>query len=96
MTKPTKTIYLVWCRRGDYSDRTEYAVCWYPDEATAKKHAENLTAESNEWRGRACGASDSWAIAEKARLALGDSQWSHGDESEYYAVALELGPAVKP
>ena len=48
----SKTIYVVMARRGDYSDRTEYAVCWLPTEKAAQDCAERMQQKSDEWRSR--------------------------------------------
>ena len=40
------TIYVVFGTCGEYSDRREWAVCWYPSKAEAAAHAAAATAES--------------------------------------------------
>ena len=72
----TKQIWLVWARRGDYSDRTEYAVCWYAAEQDAKACAERMQQASAAWRARAIGATNPWSLVAPAQADIGDSQWS--------------------
>lgn len=93
--RPSKTIWLVWADRGSYSDRTEYAVCWYDTEAEAKATVETLHELSEAWRRKVSDADGNYgALYEQARLAIGDEQWAPYDETTYGAFALTRGPLV--
>lgn len=95
------TIWIVWARRGEYADRTEYPVCWCATEAEADAEAERLTELSGQWRDRVRAASGDWdgrsgspgigedEQIEAAKAALGDPSWSGRDETEYWAISLE-------
>jgi hypothetical protein len=87
------TIYVVWADRGAYSDRTEYAVCWYENEEYARERAESLTALSAEWQRRIfnSGSSRYGAIWEEAKKAVGDEQWGPTDDTSYSVVELKRG-----
>ena len=89
----TKQIWLVWARRGDYSDRAEYPVCWYLTERDAKACAERMQLASANWRSRAIGATNPWSLVAPAQADIGDSQWSQWDDTDYSAFALERGDA---
>lgn len=93
-TKVKDTIWLVSARRGDYSDRTEYAVCWFATEREAKDCAERMEAASNEWRSRLNGMwiTERW---EQAQAEIGDTGWSPNDHTDYRAYALERGREPK-
>ena len=43
-----ETIYVVHGRTGEYSDRTEWVVAAYTDEASARQHIEAATKRANE------------------------------------------------
>lgn len=85
------TIYLVTARRGDYSDRTEYAVCWFATEREAKECAERMETASNEWRSRMANLDEPWNLMEQAAKEIGDPQWNYFDSTDYAACALERG-----
>jgi hypothetical protein len=86
-----KTIYLVSARRGDYSDRTEYPVCWFAREAEAKACALHMEQKSAEWRSRAADSGSPWDVCEQAQKDIGDPQWNYYDNTDYAAFALERG-----
>lgn len=90
MSKPT-SIWVVGASRGDYSDRTEYAVCWYETKEAAEARALEMGAKSNEWRSRACGAESPWDIVEEAKTDIGDVGWGYYDDTEYFAYELKRG-----
>lgn len=85
------TIYLVTARRGDYSDRTEYAVCWFATEREAKTCAELFHEKSLKWRRRLSDSDEPWSAVEKAQADIGDSQWGWFDDTTYGVHALERG-----
>ena len=84
-------IWLVWARRGDYSDRTEYAVCWFPTAKEAEACAATMQAESNKWRSRLSGSDNRWTHEEVAKQEIGDSDWSCWDDTTYSAFKLTRG-----
>lgn len=90
-----KTIYIVCARRGDYSDRTEYAVCWFAREADAKACAERMEQKSNEWRSRTADADDPWNLVPQAQADIGDSGWGYFDNTDYHVEPLEHGTTTK-
>lgn len=81
--------YVIMARRGDYSDRTEYAVAWSADKATAETAATRMQEESERQRRRAERSSlpysESW---DNGRAAVGDPMWSPGDETNYSVAEL--------
>jgi hypothetical protein len=89
-----KTVWIIWADRGEYSDRTEYAVCWFETKEEAEKFASAMQETSEAWldRWRRTDGRDSlhetWA---KACEATGDSQWSPSDKTRYSAVELKRG-----
>jgi hypothetical protein len=94
MGKRNNTVWLVWASRGDYSNHTEYPVCWFDTEAEAKALSEKMVELSDVWRRKVADADDETPYGElwdKARLAIGDEDWSPGDETEYRAVELKRG-----
>ena len=84
------TIYLVAARRGDYSDRTEYAVCWFTEEHDAKACAERMQQASDRLRSRLANkfSPELW---DACRVEIGDSDWSPSDHTDYFHHALERG-----
>src|SRR5690348_11019534 len=92
VTKTQQSIWLVWADRGSYSDRTEYAVCWFDTKSMAEACARVMQERSNEWRSR---ISDNWErsleLHEKALAEIGDPQWGHYDETTYSAYELKRG-----
>lgn len=90
--RKAKTIWLVWADRGSYSERTEYAVCWFETEAEAKACAETLHELSEAWRRKVSDADGNYSeLYDKARLAIGDEQWAPYDDTTYSAFSLERG-----
>lgn len=90
------TIWLVWASRGDYSDRTEYAVCWHPAQVDAERVAARMTAASAEWRARRIDSDNPYNLDKPAQVDIGDEGWSGWDATEYSAVALTRGKDETP
>jgi hypothetical protein len=95
LTPPAETIWLVWASRGDYSDRTEYAVCWFPTQVEAERAAARMTAASAEWRTRRADSDDPFDLDKPAQVDIGDEGWSGWDDTKYSAVALTRGKETR-
>lgn len=83
-------IFIVWAEHGDYSSRTEYAVCWYDVKADAETRVGELVAGDAEWSGRvACAELDYGDMCLRATAALRDPLWMPG--TCYRVIELQHG-----
>lgn len=91
-----ETVWLVWADRGDYSDRTEYAVCWFATKDEADAHAAALQERAALWRRRFADDCELpyGELWEKATAEVGDPGWSPSDYTEYRAVELKRGKPI--
>ena len=90
-SKKMDIVWLVWAERGCYSDRTEYAVCWFDTKSMAEACATVMCRRSNEWRARCADSDAPWDVGEEAMKDLGDPQWAYYDDTRYYVVELQRG-----
>ncbi|MGN6107829.1 MAG: hypothetical protein ACTHU0_22165 [Kofleriaceae bacterium] len=88
------SIWLVWARRGDYSDTTEYVVCWFVSKIEADLRASEMQVASNEWRSRIADSDHPWELVEEAKKAIGDPGWSKWDDTTYSACMTPCGAGV--
>lgn len=87
-------VYAIMADRGDYSDRIDYAVCWYPTKEKAKSTAVRMMGLSAEWCKRCRNDDNAHAdggAIQKARAAIGDPQWSYWDVTTYSVNLLPAG-----
>jgi len=90
-----RSIWIVQANRGDYSDRTEYAVSWYKTESEATARAAEMEAKSHDWQSNCRDSDNPWDFVKAAQDDIGDESWNFYADTDYRVYALPHGAATK-